>query len=32
MDTLTLRDRLVFVVLAAGTVGLSMASSSTLAF
>lgn len=32
MDALTLRDRLVFVLLATGTVGLSMASSSTLTF
>jgi hypothetical protein len=30
MDTLTLRDRLVFVLLAGGTVALSLASASTL--
>jgi hypothetical protein len=30
MDTLTLRDRAVFVLLAIGTVGLSLASTSTL--
>jgi hypothetical protein len=30
MDTLTLRDRLVFVLLAAGTVALSMASTTAL--
>jgi hypothetical protein len=30
MDTLTLRDRLVFVLLAAGTVALSLASTTTL--
>ena len=32
MNALTLRDRLVFVLLAAGTVALSMASASTLTF
>jgi hypothetical protein len=30
MDTLTLRDRLVFVLLATGTVALSLASTTTL--
>lgn len=32
MDTHTLRERLVFVLLAVGAVGLSMASASTLTF
>ena len=32
MNTLTVRDRLVYVLLAAGTVALSLASTSTLVF
>ena len=32
METLTMRDRAVFVLLAAGTVGISLVSTSTLVF